>query len=83
MPGTRMSRAGPAVSATGPGSSVLAVAYGPEGYSRADAQEREVAEYLDDQHDPAVSDLAAMSPKPTVVKTVTLKYRASVRVSAG
>ena len=29
----------------------------------------------------AVSDLAAMSPKPTVVKTVTLKYRASVRVS--
>jgi hypothetical protein len=29
----------------------------------------------------AVSDLAVMSPKPTVVKTVTLKYRASVRVS--
>ena len=29
----------------------------------------------------AVSDLAAMSPKPTVVKTVTLKYRASLRVS--
>ena len=29
----------------------------------------------------AASDLAAMSPKPTVEKTVTLKYRASVRVS--
>jgi hypothetical protein len=29
----------------------------------------------------AVSDLTAMSPNPTVVKTVTLKYRASVRVS--
>ena len=29
----------------------------------------------------AVSGLAVMSPKPTVVKTVTLKYRVSVRVS--
>ena len=29
----------------------------------------------------AVSDLAVMSPKPTVVNTVTLKYRAPVRVS--
>jgi len=29
----------------------------------------------------AVSDSAVISPKPTVVKTVTLKYRASVRVS--
>ena len=29
----------------------------------------------------AVSDLAVMSPKPTVVNTVTVKYNASVRVS--
>jgi len=29
----------------------------------------------------AVSDSAVISPKLTVVKTVTLKYRASVRVS--
>jgi hypothetical protein len=29
----------------------------------------------------AVSDLAVMSPNPTVEKTVTVKYKASVRVS--
>ena len=29
----------------------------------------------------AVSDLAVMSPKPTVENTVTVKYKASVRVS--
>ncbi len=29
----------------------------------------------------ATSDLGAMSPKPTVEKTVTVKYKASVRVS--
>ena len=31
----------------------------------------------------AASDLGVMSPKPTVEKTVTVKYRASVLVSAG
>ena len=29
----------------------------------------------------AISDLGVMSPKPTVEKTVTAKYKASVRVS--
>ena len=63
------------------GSPLLAPAHRPQQHLCAGAQQREVGEHLDDEHDPGVSDLAAMSPKPTVAKTVTLKYRASVRVS--
>jgi hypothetical protein len=62
------------------GSLLLAEAYRPQ-HPCACAQEREVAEHLDDEHDRAISDFAVMSPNPTVAKTVTLKYSASVRVS--
>src|SRR5690349_20609187 len=44
-------------------------------------QQRNVAEHLDDQQHRVASDLGVMSLNPTVEKTVTAKYRASVRVS--
>jgi hypothetical protein len=41
-----------AVHATSPESSLPAAAYGGEEYPCAGAQQREVAEHLDDEHDP-------------------------------
>ena len=53
----------------------------PQQHPRAGAQQCEVGEHLDDEYDPGGLGFSVMSPKPTVVNTVTLKYRASVRVS--
>ena len=71
----------PGLAVAGVGSSLLAAVHRPQQYLRAGAQQREVGEHLDDEHDPGGLGFGAMSPKPTVVNTVTLKYRASVRVS--
>ena len=60
---------------------LLAAAHGPEEYPCAAAQEREVGEHLDDDQGPGGLGFGGDVAEPTVVKTVTLKYRASVRVS--
>jgi hypothetical protein len=67
--------------AAGIGSSLLAAAHRPQQHPRAGAQQCEVGEHLNDEHDPGGLGFGSNVPETTVAKTVTLKYRASVRVS--
>ena len=77
----RLSSVRPGVSVARPGSSLPAAVHGPEEYSCTGAQEREVAEHLDDEHDPGGLGFGGDVAETHRRKTVTLKYRASVRVS--